>query len=146
VQLRCVKVERTPKPRSSFVNWMVKAEKSRKEQGIALSKHEYGQWRQAKILEFSNLDPKQLQLEQMEARAAHSRKLDELKEKETELREFVGYAENSCAKTVVDVVGDRRTPYVTEAFAKRVRSSCGVLEVLHHRSAFFTRLKATNVT
>jgi hypothetical protein len=130
VPLICRKPQKIPKQRGVFVNFMQKAQQARKDQGTVLSGDSYRAWRQAKVIEFYSLSPQQMSLEAAEARAAHSRKLEELEATHDEPSGDVGYGMSACTGTILDVIGDRRCPYTTDAFAHRIKSSLELPEVL----------------
>jgi hypothetical protein len=123
VPLRVRKVEKESKPCGVWVNFMRKQEAERKRLGIVLNKHQYREWQNTKREEFNALDPERYAVELAEVRSAYSEKLGE--------QEDAGHIELDSARrfsrstltTVVDIVGDERTPYTAAKLADRVRST-----------------------
>ena len=121
VSLRCKQPEGgASKPRSGFVNFLLKADTERKKQGGKMAKDDYQDWRRGKISEWHALPVGQRQVEKQEAIKAH---LDKQAEEDDE-----GQMTRSDlpVSSVVDKIGDERSPYSIEAFRSRIKNKLGI--------------------
>ena len=140
VNLRCRQEAKSSKPMGAFVNFMIKAEQARKkkqeQEGVTMDLKAYRAWQAAKGEEFRLLSEEKKAVEQAGARKAFSDK--ECKEQEEqELEDGAGIADNQRFATVVDAIGNSRSPYTTEAFEQRIRAKLG--QSAHTKPAGFTR-------
>jgi hypothetical protein len=110
--------------RGAFVNWMMKAESERKKSVGSLPKEEYKKWQRAKALEFSCLEQGEKDSEMQQSRAAFSEKEVEREEEQNiEMDRHIG---EDFLRTIVDGLGDRRTPFTSTHFEAYVRTKLGV--------------------
>ena len=100
------------------MNWMMKWEEARAEQGETLSKEEYRAWQRKQAGEWKALSAARKAAEAADARAARLAEGEDLEPKPERRGRFLG--------TVIDKIGDSRTPFTTPAFESRIRKQCGL--------------------
>jgi hypothetical protein len=127
VALRCKPADiKASKPRGPYVNFMMKEEAARKASGATLDRTEYLAWQKQKVAEFHSLSAHRRALQVAEAQFAHRDKLAGHGEDD----EPAKILPQRPLSTVLDIVGDLRTPYRAEAFRTRVRNTLGLSEEL----------------
>ena len=127
LELRCKRRAKQAKPRSGFVNFMMKAEAERKKKqshdGSRFSKEDDLAWQAAKGEEYRLLDEQAKLSELAQARLAFA---DAQAEKQEEEQEQQGLAEPAVVgqrfATVIDAIGDSSTPYTAQSFGHRIRN------------------------
>jgi hypothetical protein len=123
------KARATRGPSSGFVHWMKKEEAKRKKSGTKLSREEYLVWQQSKGAEFNALPVEKKTLEMQEA-------LKEFEDCKEEVCVEVPLECPSILKTVLDDVGNTRTPFTPEAFEHEIN-------LLLHKEDWLMELKCS---
>jgi CRISPR/Cas system CMR-associated protein Cmr5 small subunit len=122
VALRCMQKVKDSKPRGSFVNYMMKQEEARRNEGIVLNKQAYREWQVEQIDQWHALSRERQAVEATEARASFVQKQQE----DEELPDVV--VPDRIVRTVVDVIGDYRAPFTPEAFTRGVLQKVGLAQ------------------
>ena len=132
VSLRCKQREGgASRPRSAFVNFLLKADEERKKQGVMMDKDAYATWRRGKVREWHANPLAQKQVEEQEAFKAYLDKQAAEDDEEQTIRS------RSSVSSVVDTIGDERSPYKIEAFRARIKDALGIND--GNRDPGFTR-------
>jgi len=127
--LRCVqaKKKKASRLRSAFVNFMLKREAERQAAGELLRGAEYKEWRRLRKQDFEELSPRSKQVEIDEARAAHAAKLVELEGASSGGGDDLPrLGETAAMATIVQKIGDVRTPFVARKFEECIRRKLGL--------------------
>ena len=122
VDLRCKRKLGASKPRSSFVNYMLKQEKQRKDAGKHLPKVQYREWQREQRDAFMALPKERRQVEQSEAKLAHTQKgID------ADIDDSARGARrpDSVLRTVLGRSGDKRTAFTPVAFERQIENMVG---------------------
>ncbi len=132
VPLRCVKqVATSLKPCGPFVHFMKKADEERKCHGIALSRKDYVEWQRQQAAAFHALSEERMAVEVAECKRAYSEKLAQRAQEEEDGdkgEDSIRASHNRAMTTLIESIGDQRSPYMPAKFAARVRAELGLAE------------------
>ena len=129
VPLRCKKGKKgrsEQQPAGAFVHWMRKQEKARE---TKLEKAAYRQWQRERVSEWNGLSDARREAERLEALVAFQKlRAEQVDDAHGQHEDAIERARSKVVRTVIDDIGDRRTPFAVPAFDKVVKRVVGMDE------------------